>query len=201
VFIGLAMTIIGILWQWPPRTPPSFVQPSPPPAVVSLPPKILEPLPAAEIEKRVRVLDSAYEILRTDFEDAINFGTRIANNTWPDDLQTGGPQKLRVSLKEFLTRYSDSAVKLGAIQKQYVYYDDIQSLINQSYQKELQEGITAARHAAEALPDPLAGNYKFLFQPYADKLNAGISVYAKWTNDTKEKIIAARNEYLKRMPK
>lgn len=155
-------------------------------------------VPPSELDKRLAALDSAYKLLRDVFEPTIDQGSKLLN-TWPDLLQTGGPLKLRDELKKYQLEAAKAEQAFGNIQGQYEYYRDIQDLMEPTYQKAFSEGLQSARQAAEKLPDPLAGDYKFLYQPYADRFREGIAAWGQWTQAKKQEIIAQRNDYLSRV--
>jgi hypothetical protein len=219
ILLGLAIAFGGIVWQWrrSPPTDPKLVelqsqlqavqnelararQSTAPPATRSgqAQPEV-PPIPEVttapyDIPLKIAAIDEARKILKEDVQNTLNEGFSVFDQGMTQ-LRKHDRRPLLNGLQEF--RQSSGKVwrKIEDLRKDNDRFEDIHSILTQTYRESFEQGVDRLTGAIGNLGDP---PYKldldFFLEPFIQKFRDGMSNWGKWMHTTDAKLVEARKK-------
>jgi hypothetical protein len=192
VLLGLVIALAGAVWM---VARPAQIAVAAAPAAAPAETPVKEVATAlSDVPKKIAAIDQARDILHKDVEDTLNDGFRILNEGMTA-LGKGDRMPLMKGIPEYYQTWAALWKRIEDFRKSYDGFEDINSILDQTYRPKLEKGFASLQGAVGSLGDP---PYKFdmgyFFSPHVQEFNDGMMEWGKWMHATDAKLLTLRKK-------
>ena len=151
----------------------------------------------SDIPKKISAIDEARRILKSVLENELNDGFKILEEG-RSSLSKGDRMPLMTGIPQFYQTWANAWRKIEDLRKANDKFEDINSILDQTYRAGLENGFSSLQGAVGSLGDPpYKMDMHYFFQPHVEDFMSGMAEWGKWLHSTDAALLTLRKKLSK----